>query len=455
MRYYYTHKDNEVLEMVVNTLKNMYLGGIYDHIGYGFSRYSTDNKWLVPHFEKMLYDNALLAIVYSEAYQLTNEQLFFKTTNNILTYVLRDMTSPDGGFYSADDADSEGIEGNFYLWTYDEIIEVLGEKNGPSFCKKYNITPKGNFEGKSIPNLINSEYIYIDDKLREQLFQYRNKKIHPHKDDKILTSWNGLMIASLAIAGRILRNNLYIDSAKKAVNFIYKRLFNNEGRLLARYRDGESSILGYADDYAFLTWGLIELYEATFEPNYLQKALDLSEQIIKYFWDKEKGGFFLYGNDGEKLISRPKEIYDGVIPSSNSVATMNFLRLSLLTGNSELQKYANEEFETFKGEINKNPISSTYMLCAYLFATSSTREIVIVGDINSNQVKEMLNELNSRYSPHEITIIKDISNKQILKIIPSLDYYKMIGNKVTAFICSNNLCSSPIMDIEDFKKIIK
>jgi len=453
LRYYNKSNNEKALLMVTHTLECMYRGGIYDHIGFGFSRYSTDKKWLVPHFEKMLYDNALLSLVYTEAYQVTKNELFKEVASNIFTYITRDMMSTKGGFYSAEDADSEGEEGKFYIWKYDDTLDILGKNEGIKFCKQFNITKKGNFEGYNIPNLIGSENITIDDNMIQKLYKYRNKKIHPRKDDKILTSWNGLMIASLSVAGRVFHDNTYIDYAKKTVDFIYNNLIDSDGRLLARYRDGHASILAYSDDYSFLIWGLIELYESTFDSIYLEKAIQLNSEFIKYFWDEKSNGLFLYGSDSETLIVRPKEVYDGVIPSANSVSTLNWLRLSRLTGDSKLEELANKQFETFSDNINSNPTSSTYMLCAYLFATSITKELIILGDTNNPRTKEMLDILNSKFSPNLTTIFKATSDNNISKVIPYLSNYKEVENVTTAYVCSNNSCSLPIIAINEFKDI--
>ena len=357
LRYWYNTKEEYALIMVEKTLESMYKGGIYDHIGFGFSRYSTDEKWLVPHFEKMLYDNALLAIAYLEAYQATKKKKYAEIAQQIFTYVLRDMTSPEGGFYSAEDADSEGEEGKFYIWSKKEINDILGDKDGEKYCKYYNITDEGNFEGFNIPSLINSVIPDEDNELvescRKKLFDYRIKRIHPHKDDKILTAWNGLMIAAMAIGGRVLHNEVYTQAAEKAAEFILSKLVREDGRLLARYRDGDAAIPAYVDDYAYLIWGLIELYESTYKPKYLKKSLALNQDLIKLFWDNKSGGLFLYGSDSEQLIIRPKELYDGATPSGNSVAALNFIRLARMTGQHELEEKAQNRFSNFGKQVQR------------------------------------------------------------------------------------------------------
>ena len=373
LEYYKTNNNRDALNMVETTLDAMYSGGIYDHIGFGFSRYSTDRLWLVPHFEKMLYDNALLAILYSKAYETTKKEKFKSVANEIFTYLLRDMKDEKDGFYSAEDADSEGVEGKFYVWSLDEIYQVLGKDDGEKFASYFNITEKGNFEDFNIPNLINKtlpEDTEFINRCKQELFNYRDKRIHPYKDNKILTSWNGLAIAAFALGGRLLNNNEYTFAAESALEFIYKYLFTEDGKLLARYREGESKIYGYVDDYAFLTWALLELYESTNQESFLQRAINLTSDFVKFFWDDEKGGFFLYGSHGEQLITRPKKIYDGAIPSGNSVASLNFLRLYKLTSNKEYLNKATAIFNNFSSEISQHPSAYCFLLLAMIFYES-------------------------------------------------------------------------------------
>lgn len=370
LEYYKATSDTKALNMVEITLDAMYAGGIYDHIGFGFSRYSTDRFWLVPHFEKMLYDNALLAILYLKAYEITKKEKYKSVANEIFTYLLRDMNDEKGGFYSAEDADSEGIEGKFYVWSLDEIYQVLSKDDGEKFASYFNITEKGNFEGFNIPNLINKtlpEDTEFINRCKQKLFNYRNKRIHPYKDDKILTSWNGLAIAAFALGGRILHNNEYTLAAESALEFIYKNLFSEDGKLLARYREGEAKIYGYVDDYAFLTWALLELYEDTNKEIFLGRAIDLTSDFVKYFWDDEKDGFFLYGSHGEQLITRPKKIYDGAIPSGNSVAALNFLKLYKFTSNIEYLNKAGTIFDSFSNEVSQHPSAYCFLLLSMIF----------------------------------------------------------------------------------------
>lgn len=462
MRYYASSGKPDALEMVEKTLESMYKGGMFDHIGFGFSRYSTDKKWLVPHFEKMLYDNALLAIAYAEGYQVTGNELYKNVVDKIFTYILRDMTSPDGGFYSAEDADSEGEEGKFYVWSPDEVKSALGDEDGEYFCRFYDITEKGNFEGKSIPNLIRSGLKEIGEdrevydrlnSIREKLFLRRQERIHPYKDDKILTSWNGLMIAAFAYGGRALSDNRYIDAAKKAVDFIFKKLVRDDGRLLARYRDGESAYPGYLEDYAFLIYGLIELYESTFETYYLKKALELNKDMLKLFWDEKGAGLFLYGRDSEELIVRPKEVYDGAIPSGNSAAALNMLRLSRIAGDMELEDKANTIFRTFGGIVKQTPNSYSFFLMALFFANMPSKEIVIAGQVEDPAARDMLYEINKRFLPFS-TVVFNHGDDKLYEIAPFVKEQKKIKDKSTAYVCENYACSQPVTSADELKGML-
>jgi len=442
LRYYYIYKNEEALKMVLKTLNSMYKGGIYDHIGYGFCRYSTDDKWLVPHFEKMLYDNALISMAYLEAYLITKDEKYKEICIDTLTYVLRDMKSEGGGFYSAEDADSEGVEGKFYLWTMDEVIKVLGEKDGREFCEKYDITVDGNFEGLNIPNLIKSDDIKKDFKNSiKKLFDYRENRIHPFKDDKILTSWNGLMIAALSMAGKAFNNEDFTRAAKEACDFIFEKMVDQNGKLMARYRNGESAYLAYAEDYAYLIWGLIELYETTFDGVYLKRALDLNHEFIDNFWDGENGGLFIYGKDSRELITRPKNIYDSAMPSANSVAISNFIRLSGLSGDQKLMDMASKTIEAF-GEIileNPTPFSNSLIGLMYL---KNKRDLVLVSD-DKNEILSMIHIVNDEFNPF-LSYLGYFKGSDLEKINEDLVYYKMMNGKVTAYLCEKNTCHEPI-----------
>ncbi|WP_246582742.1 thioredoxin domain-containing protein [Clostridium mobile] len=434
----------EALHMVESTLESMYKGGIFDHIGFGFSRYSTDGKWLVPHFEKMLYDNALLALVYAETYAETKEEKYKDICEKILWYLKDKMISQEGAFYSAEDADSEGVEGKFYIWTSEEIKEVLGEEEGEFFCSYYDITGRGNFEGKNIPNLINQDLNEISrdtlerlNSLREKLYIYREKRIHPHKDDKILTSWNGLAIAAYAYAGRIFNHKNYINIAERAVNFLLANLVREDGRVLARFREGESAYLAYLDDYAFLVWGLIELYEGTFNDDYLKKAIYYNNETIRLFWDKELSGFFIYGEDGEELLLRPKESFDNAMPSGNSVAIYNMLRLYSMTEDLELSNKATEAFNVFGENIKNYPEAHLFLLIPFMFTVKGNRKIIVSGKREDSTLKEMISEINKKFTPFTNVVLQS-SNEDETK----------------AYICENFACSSPVSTLEEFVKLL-
>jgi len=471
LRYWKQIGKAYALEMAEKTLDSMARGGIYDHIGFGFHRYSTDRLWLVPHFEKMLYDNAILAYAYVEAFQATSKEKYAEIARQILDYVDHNMTSPEGGFYSAEDADSEEVEGKFYIWDLKEVKQILGEQDGEFFCRVYNISEKGNFEGKNIPNLINASLQDIAREedmdlqelknrlypLRDKLFNYREKRIRPYKDDKILTSWNGLMIAALAKGFKVFREEKLAQRAEKAAKFILDKLIREDGRLLACYRHGHAAYPGYIDDYAFFIWSLIELYEATFNTLYLQKALALNDDMIRLFWDEKDGGFYFYGSDSEELISRPKEIHDGAIPSGNSVAALNLLKLARLTGREELNEKAYQIFSAFAGEVSAYPMAYTNLMCALLFAFGISREIVITGDLASESTKSMLALVRSVYMPETVVLFKPEGHEDefLKQLVPKIQEMKSLEKgKATAYVCEHYTCKAPTSDLQRLREIL-
>ncbi len=464
LRYHQQNGNPKALEMVETTLNSMADGGIYDHVGFGFSRYSTDRRWLVPHFEKMLYDNALIAWVLLETFQVTGNRRYARVAGEIFSYVLRDMVSPEGAFFSAEDADSEGEEGKYYVWTPQEVIKILGPELGTLYNNCFNITPEGNFEGKNIPNLIDIELKEVADKYnlslehlasrlthaRKKLWQAREKRVHPHKDDKILTAWNGLMIAALAKAAQVL-DPAYAEPAEQAARFILDKLVNSQGRLLARYRDGQAAYPAYVDDYAFLIWGLIELYEATFDVFYLDQAIKLNDDLLTLFWDSGQGGLFMYGKDSEQLLARPKEVYDGATPSGNSVSALNFLRLARLTGRPELEEYAGRNFAAFAGNINSYPAGYTYMLLALWFALTPGQEIVIGGDPRDPETQAMLKAVRERYLPAAVVLRY---SPELAKVVPSIAEQKPIDGKATAYVCKNFACQAPVTSAAALQELL-
>jgi len=461
LRYWKRTGEIKALAMVEKTLRSMYAGGIYDHVGFGFSRYSTDRRWLVPHFEKMLYDNALISMVFTETYQSTGDPFYRRAAGEVFTYVLRDMTSPEGGFYSAEDADSEGEEGRFYVWTPGEVTRVLGPEEGRLFCEIFDISGEGNFEGHSIPNLITSKDLGDDhrqslENSRQKLFLHRENRVHPYKDDKILTSWNGLMIVCLARSTAVTGEKAYAGAAVRAADFIWSRMRRNDGRLLARYRDGEAAFPGYIDDYAFLQWGLLELYEVTLKPQYLKKALLLLDEMKDLFWDRERGGFFFYGSDSEQLITRPKEVYDGAVPSGNSVAALNIIRLARMTGREDLPDLAHSLFKAFAGTVSAYPRAHTFFLTAYQTAIAPSREIVIAGKAESDGVRRMVEAVHREFLPDTVLIFRPDNGeaREIEELAPFTRDHRAIGG-AAAYICENFSCRKPTTEVEKLITIIR
>ena len=453
LRYYHFRHEEQALEMVEKTLQSMYRGGIYDHIGFGFARYSTDRQWLVPHFEKMLYDNALLAMAYLECYQLTTKEFYAGVARDIFSYILRDMSSPEGGFYSAEDADSEGEEGRYYLWDKDEITEILGEQI-QSLARTYDISQKGNFQGRNIPNLTRTPNFEEPRQgfaaERQKLFNYREKRIKPLKDDKVLTGWNGLMIAALAMGARVLGDESYLQAARRAADFVKENLRRPDGRLLARYREGESEYLAYAADYAYFIWGLIELYEAGFDSHYLALALELSEDLNKYFGDQKEGGFFFYGLDAEQLLARPKEGYDGAMPSYNAVAALNFMRLARLSSDLSWQEKAQQAMDYFAAEVQEYPTAHSFWLLAAISQIYPGSEVVVAAESENQATSEMLKLLNSRYDPHRLIILNESKTSEILgSRAPYLQHMPGIEGKPTAYICENFTCREPLVGMDE------
>lgn len=468
LRYWKRTGDEKALEMVETTLQAMRKGGIYDHIGFGFHRYSTDSIWLVPHFEKMLYDQALIAMAYIEAYQATKNNLYKKTAEEIFTYVLRDMTSPEGGFYSAEDADSEGEEGKFYVWSKKELEKVLEKEELDLAIKVFNVEEFGNYleeatgkkTGNNILHLKNFPEKGIHDKIekiRSKIFNSRKKRIHPHKDDKILTDWNGLMIAALVKGAIAFQEGEYLQAAKKTTNFILSSLRKTNNKLFHRYKDGVSEIRGYLTDYAFFIWGLIELYEATFDISYLKTALELHEIQINDFWDNNIGGFYFTADSSEKLLTRQKEIYDGAIPSGNSIAMLNLLRLSYLTGDHELEEKADILNRVFSEKIRASPLAYTQFLIAIDFAIGPSYSLVIGGDTNEKDTIEMIKVVNSTYLPNKVFIHRKTEQKspEIDNYSNFVQFFENLEGKATAYVCINKTCKPPTHDINQTLEYLK
>ncbi|MCI2426385.1 thioredoxin domain-containing protein [Candidatus Acetothermia bacterium] len=478
LRYWHRTGEEHALAMVERTLQAMRRGGVYDHVGFGFHRYSTDHQWLVPHFEKMLYDQAMLAIAYTEAYQATKKSIYAQTAREIFTYVLRDMTDQKGGFYSAEDADSEGKEGKFYLWTTDEIRQALGDEEAGLVSKGFNLSDKGNFHEEGTAELSGTNILHLrrplsDDAVelgisenelyqrlesaREKLFEVREKRIHPYKDDKILVDWNGLMIAAFAKGAQVFNEPDYAQAAMRAADFILEQMTGPDRRLFHRYRDGEAAVSAYVDDYAFLIWGLLELYEATFAVRYLQFALDFTKDLLTFFWDKEHGGLFFTAENSEKLIARQKQIYDSAVPSGNSVAALNLLRLSRLTANTGLEDKAWQISKTFAHQVKQIPIAYTQLLSALDFGFGPSFEVVIAGRSSSTDTQDMVNAIRRQFLPNKVLLFvpSEAPSPAITKIAEFTKYQTSIEGKATAYVCRNYLCSAPTTDITKILELMQ
>jgi uncharacterized protein YyaL (SSP411 family) len=450
----------------------MRLGGIYDQVGFGFHRYATDARWLVPHFEKMLYDQALLAIAYLEAYQVTGERIFAQTAREIFTYALRDLRAAEGGFFSAEDADSEGVEGKFYLWTLLEIQNILDKDNAKLYSNILNVEKDGNFashepptEGKNILHLkktiaeiskgLQMSQADLEPRLelsRQKLFKERKKRIHPFKDDKILTAWNGLMIAALAKGGKVLKENRYTSAAEKAAVFILVNLRDENGRLLRRYRRGKAGIPAQLNDYAFMVWGLLELYENTYDPEYLIAAIDLNDQMLSLFWDDHNGGLFLTASDGEHILVRHKEVYDGALPSGNSVALLNLLRLSRITANKDYSAKAQKTIKAFSADVKGYPAGHAQFMVGLNFALHPNYEIVIVGQPNAGDTLKMLAALQNTYLPDSVVIFIPTDDQkatsEIIGLAPYTRTMKALNNRSTAYVCQDFVCKLPTNNVK-------
>jgi hypothetical protein len=457
LRYYNMNHTERSLEMVEKTLQKMRLGGIYDHIGFGFHRYSTDSSWTVPHFEKMLYDQAMTCIAYVEAYQVTGKEDYKNTAEEILQYVLAEMTDPIGGFYSAEDADSEGQEGKFYLWTEAEIVNVLG-KDAELICRIFGI-----LENKD-DNPADSGILHLKEPLDElasrmetdpgilkstvskslrSLHRKRQERTRLFKDKKILTDWNGLMIAAFAKCAQALNSHEYAKVAEKASNFILQTLRTQQGTLTHRYKDGETTVEGMIDDYAFFIWGLIETYEATFTLDYLKAAAELQDIMNEQLWDESNAAFLFAPKNSEELLIKNQEFDDGAIPSGNSVALFNLIRLSRLTAKIDYGEKAKALAATFTSSAKYD---NTMFLTAASFLIGSTYEIVVVGDPQSAQTQKMLNSINSKFSPNKIVLFKPTNDLRLINIAPYTRFMVTVDSKTTAYVCSNFRCKLPLTD---------
>jgi uncharacterized protein len=476
-RYYVRTKRNEALQMSLDTLRAMAAGGMHDQLGGGFHRYSVDERWLVPHFEKMLYDQAQLAISYIEAHQITHTALYADIARSTLDYVLRDMTHPDGGFYSAEDADSvidpsnpkvKG-EGAFYIWTADELEQALGRDLYELFAAHYGVEkggnvhqdPHGEFTGKNILYLRQAPDPAVTQQLAEaraKLLEIRSKRVRPHLDDKILTSWNALMISAFAKAAQVLDEPRYLAAAQRATHFILTRMYDaTTGVLQRRFREGEAAIHGFLDDYAFFIAALLDFYEADFDPGHLGTAIALAAKMRELFEDPEQGAFFTTAGRDSSLVLRMKDDYDGAEPSGNSVALLDLLRLAHLTDRDEYRQAAVRTLDALMPKMSSQPVAVPQMLVALDYSLAPKREVVIAGDPNAEPTRELLRELRSRFLPYTVTLLvdSDATRQKLTQLFPTAGVMRPVNGEPTAYVCENYTCNLPTTEVSKFAELLQ
>ena len=457
LRHYLRTEDSEALHMVELTLQRMATGGIYDQIGGGFHRYSTDAFWLVPHFEKMLYDNALLVRLYLHAYQITGNPMYRRIVEETLEYVMREMTSPEGGFYSAQDADSEGVEGKFFIWLPHEIEDALDAEDAEIICRYYGITPHGNFEGRNIlrvamdaANLARDEGLDaaafgdLLGRAKARMLEIRNERIAPGLDDKILTSWNGLMLAAFAEAASVLGREDYAEVAERNAEFLLANLLQ-DGRLLRTYKDGEAKLNGYLEDYAFLIDGFLTLHEVDFSRSTLDAAIELGNAMVELFWDAATNQFFDTGHDHEQLVVRPKDLTDNAIPCGSSMAVDVLLRLAVITGDGDMERRASVALRGVRQLMMTFPTAAGTWLGALDFYLSRTKEIVIVGERGDAATGALLTEVHKNFLPNRV-LLGASQGDHADDGLPLLAERQPIDGKATAYVCENYVCQLPVTE---------
>ena len=478
-RYYKRSGEQKALEMAQTTLRKMAEGGIHDHIGGGFHRYSVDGQWRVPHFEKMLYDQAQLAVSYLEAYQITEDPLYAGIAEDLLDYVLRDMTSPEGGFYSAEDADSplpdnpeRHGEGAFYLFTEKEIVETVGSKLGEIFIYHYGVLAEGNvlfdphneFAGKNIFYVAQSkeetanqfdtsksEIGKLLSQARRRLFLQRTKRPRPHLDDKVITSWNGLMIGGFARGYQVLGQPRYLEAAERAASFITTKMYDPSSKLLfRRYRDNATGLEAQLEDYAFLVSGLLDLYEASLDIKWLRYALDLTQKQIELFWDPQGSGFYDTSGKDKAVLLRMKENYEAAVPSGNSIAALNLLRLAYMTDNKKWHQMAAQTIAAFAESLDKHPTMMPQLLVALDFQLAQPKQIIIAGKLTAADTRAMLKEVYRRFLPNKIILLADggQGQEELSKYLPFMEGVRMLGGKATAYVCEDYSCKLPTTDVK-------
>ncbi|HLX59295.1 MAG TPA: thioredoxin domain-containing protein [Ktedonobacteraceae bacterium] len=462
-----THPELDIAE---TSLRKMANGGIYDQLGGGFHRYSVDAEWLTPHFEKMLYDNALLSRVYLHAYLLTGDAFYRRIVEETLDYIAREMISPEGGFFSTQDADSEGEEGKFFTWTPEEIEAALPGKIAALFMRYYDVSQRGNFEGKNILHVAQDAQTVADEaqvtkerlqgaleRGRKALFQLREQRVKPGRDEKILTSWNGLMLRSFAEAARFLERADYLEIARRNATFLLGKLRRN-GRILRTYKDGQAKLNGYLEDYTFLADGLLTLYEADFQPRWFVEARHLVDETIRLFADEQNGGFFDTGSDHETLVSRPKDIMDNATPAGNSVAIDVLLRLAAFTGDASYRQRADDYLRSLADIMAQHPQSFGHALGALDFAMSPVKEFAIIGDPQAADTQALLRVINSRFLPNSVLACADAGNNEgdqfIAPAVPLLEERPARDGKATAYVCQNFACLAPVTTPEELEGLL-
>ncbi len=449
LRHHARTGNKDSLQMAEKSLTEMARGGIYDQLGGGFARYSTDSMWIVPHFEKMLYDNALLAVAYLEAWQLTKKEFYARIVRETLDYILRDMTSKEGGFYSAEDADSEGIEGKFYVWNPQQVADVLG-KDADRFMKAFDVTPRGNWEPheESIPKKQSVLRVVEDgdfSDLKKKLFEARSKRIRPHLDDKVLTSWNALMISAMAQAGTALGEPKYRDAAVRAAKFLLNA-HKKDGKLLRTSRLGEAKLDAYLEDYAYLAQAMLDLYEATFDAAWFEEARGLAAKAVELFWDDAAGGFYTTSKGHDSLIARMREEYEGPHPTGNSVMALTLLKLHDYTGDAAIRDRADKTVRAFKSHLERYPAGHATMMCALDYLKGPSREIVVTGP----DPEPLLKVVRSRFLPNKVVALADGKSK-----IPLLEGREPVNGKAAAYVCENMACKKPVTDPAELEALLK
>jgi hypothetical protein len=458
---FYRTGNQQALEIVRYTCRKMAEGGIYDQLGGGFHRYSTDARWLVPHFEKMLYDNALLSRLYLHYYQVSHDEAARGIAEGILDYVVREMTSPEGGFYATQDADSEGVEGKFFVWTPDEIKQLLGEREAKLFDAYYNVTSEGNFEGENILNITQdlatvaaTENLTVEklrtslERSRKILFAAREKRVKPARDEKVLTAWNGLMLASFAEAAAILNHSDYLAVAQQNARFVLDKL-RHDRLLLRTYKDDQAKLNAYLEDYAFFIDALVTLFETSGELQWLEEARALTATMIEEFWDDEEGGFFYTGRSHEDLIVRSKDFFDNATPAGNSVAAEVLLRLGLLTDNSDYQRRAATVLRLMAGPMRRYPSGFGRLLCALDYYLGTPQEIAIIGEVGAAETRLLLDEIWQRYLPNKVVAQARSGDTTAAELIPLLRDRPLIDNRATAYVCEHFTCKKPTTNPEE------